>query len=177
MFEFEDWPDMPKTYDEKITMIVSAIRDWCIVNDPPESVLDDYDYWRFQHMSIINAFVVLICRIKALELELSNREWEKLSERKEFDEFDEMMKGMLEMKENVSEKEDVGGVIINHGQKDKESGFEDDPYYVVKEPCRDPSHEPPTHLVIPAGKRYRHVCPSCGRVVYVRSQNVVTFLG
>lgn len=28
--------------------------------------------------------------------------------------------------------------------------------------CKHPEHEPPTHLVIPEGHGYRHVCPSCG---------------
>lgn len=27
--------------------------------------------------------------------------------------------------------------------------------------CRHPSHNPPTHLHIPQGKRYVHVCPAC----------------
>lgn len=30
--------------------------------------------------------------------------------------------------------------------------------------CKDKSHEPPTHIYIPQGKGYRHVCPSCGKV-------------
>ena len=30
--------------------------------------------------------------------------------------------------------------------------------------CNNPSHEPPTHIYIPQGKGYRHVCPSCGKV-------------
>jgi len=29
--------------------------------------------------------------------------------------------------------------------------------------CRDPEHEPPTHISIPHGKGYRHICPSCGK--------------
>lgn len=30
--------------------------------------------------------------------------------------------------------------------------------------CTNPSHEPPTHIHIPQGKGYKHVCPSCGKV-------------
>lgn len=34
--------------------------------------------------------------------------------------------------------------------------------------CRSPYHDPPMHLYIPPGKRYRHVCPACGKetVIY-----------
>lgn len=42
----------------------------------------------------------------------------------------------------------------------KRSGFEDqipDNGY-----CKDLAHQPPMFLHIPAGKNYRHVCPSCG---------------
>lgn len=28
-------------------------------------------------------------------------------------------------------------------------------------PCRNPSHNPPTHMVLAPG-RYRHTCPGCG---------------
>ena len=31
--------------------------------------------------------------------------------------------------------------------------------------CSDPSHNPPTHIHIPQGKGYRHVCPTCGNVI------------
>lgn len=30
--------------------------------------------------------------------------------------------------------------------------------------CTDPGHNFPTHLYIPPGSGYRHVCPSCGSV-------------
>ena len=43
-----------------------------------------------------------------------------------------------------------------------ESGFFDLPNI---EKCKDPSHKPPTHIHIPRGKGYRHVCPSCGKVI------------
>lgn len=52
----------------------------------------------------------------------------------------------------------------------KKSGFEDDP--AVKNPCRDRQHEPPQHIVIPQGKIYRHICPSCGRETVIRPPQV-----
>lgn len=48
--------------------------------------------------------------------------------------------------------------------KDK-SGFFDLPQF---ENCTDPEHDPPTHLQIPQGKGYRHVCPSCGKTVIIK---------
>ncbi len=30
--------------------------------------------------------------------------------------------------------------------------------------CKNPSHQPPTHIHIPQGKGYKHVCPSCGKI-------------
>ncbi len=47
----------------------------------------------------------------------------------------------------------------------KESGFEDDQRQT---PCVSSQHNPPSHMVIPPGKVYRHVCPSCGREVILR---------
>ena len=49
----------------------------------------------------------------------------------------------------------------------RKSGFEDDPGAI--EPCLHPEHNPPTHLCIPAGKVYRHVCPACGAVQVLRA--------
>lgn len=49
--------------------------------------------------------------------------------------------------------------------KKLQSGFEDIP---VEQQCLDLSHEPPAHLCIPPGKRYRHVCPSCGYTVVLQ---------
>jgi hypothetical protein len=40
------------------------------------------------------------------------------------------------------------------------SGFFDLPKVKI---CRDPSHEPPSHICIPQGKGLKHVCPSCGQ--------------
>jgi hypothetical protein len=53
--------------------------------------------------------------------------------------------------------------------KQKKSGFEDDPSMVT--PCYHPDHNPPMHLVIPAGKRYRHVCPGCGKEIVITSNS------
>lgn len=41
-------------------------------------------------------------------------------------------------------------------------------------PCNDPEHWPPTHLYIPAGYRYRHVCPKCGTERLIESNGVTT---
>jgi hypothetical protein len=51
-----------------------------------------------------------------------------------------------------------------------ESGMEedDDPKYKDKQ-CRHPGHQPPSMIVIPPGKRYRHVCPGCGKTTIIRS--------
>ena len=48
----------------------------------------------------------------------------------------------------------------------KKSGYEDeDP----KDTCTHPGHNPPGHLYVPPGRRYRHVCIGCGREIVVRS--------
>lgn len=49
----------------------------------------------------------------------------------------------------------------------KRSGFEDIPKEEL--PCRHPEHNPPSHLCIPAGKRYRHICPGCGNEMVINS--------
>lgn len=51
----------------------------------------------------------------------------------------------------------------------KEGGFFDLPQ--VKK-CNDPSHDPPTHIHVPQGKGYRHVCPSCGKNTYLIPQQI-----
>lgn len=38
-----------------------------------------------------------------------------------------------------------------------------------QEPCRHPNHEPPKHMVFPAGG-YKHTCPGCGSVTHVRNE-------
>ncbi|QDH83526.1 hypothetical protein [Achromobacter phage Motura] len=42
----------------------------------------------------------------------------------------------------------------------KQSGFFDLP---VAQFCTHPEHNFPTHLYIPPGQGYRHVCPGCKR--------------
>jgi len=49
-------------------------------------------------------------------------------------------------------------------QRPKESSFFDLP---KDKSCKDREHNPPSHMVIPQGKGYRHVCPSCGEVQIV----------
>ncbi len=36
--------------------------------------------------------------------------------------------------------------------------------------CRDIEHNPPTHLHIPHGKEYVHVCPRCRKTTVLKSQ-------
>lgn len=53
--------------------------------------------------------------------------------------------------------------------KDEKSHFEDDP---LNQFCMDKSHNPPSHLYIPQGKRYVHVCPACGTRMVIRPINI-----
>lgn len=46
-----------------------------------------------------------------------------------------------------------------HGKK---GGFFDLP---KDKTCKDINHKPPTHIHIPQGKGYRHICPTCGNVI------------
>lgn len=48
--------------------------------------------------------------------------------------------------------------------QNNKNGFYDLP---KDETCRHPEHNPPTHLYIPPGKGYRHVCPSCGKITNI----------
>lgn len=50
------------------------------------------------------------------------------------------------------------------------SGFEDDPGYLA--PCNHRQHIPPMHIVVPLGKRYRHVCPGCGKTALLYPSQV-----
>jgi hypothetical protein len=56
------------------------------------------------------------------------------------------------------------------------SGFEDDDDGAQLPFCVSPEHNPPTHLYVPAGKRYRHVCPVCGQQGLLRG-SPLTWLG
>lgn len=51
------------------------------------------------------------------------------------------------------------------------SRFED---IITPKICNDPSHNPPNMLLVPAGKVYIHVCPSCGLESKVYGQLVIT---
>ena len=54
--------------------------------------------------------------------------------------------------------------------KDNESGFEDYPAFPWQESrtqCPDSRHDPPGMMVVPDGKRYKHTCPTCGKVSYI----------
>lgn len=52
----------------------------------------------------------------------------------------------------------------------KVGGFEPIPNNEVR--CYHPNHDPPTHLVIPQGQQYRHICPGCKREVVMRAPQV-----
>lgn len=49
-------------------------------------------------------------------------------------------------------------------------GFFDLPF---NSKCMDLQHEPPSHLHIPQGKGYRHICPSCGKVTTLISLQIM----
>lgn len=51
-------------------------------------------------------------------------------------------------------------------------GFEDDPASAWVKPCQHKEHKPPSHLVIPEGKIYRHICPACGVQVVLRPPKI-----
>lgn len=53
--------------------------------------------------------------------------------------------------------------------KDKKSGFFDLPH---QNTCKDLGHKPPTHIHIPQGKGYRHVCPKCGKITDLIPQQI-----
>lgn len=38
--------------------------------------------------------------------------------------------------------------------------------------CRDPEHNPPTHIYIPPDQQYVHICPSCRRQTIMRGPDV-----
>lgn len=47
----------------------------------------------------------------------------------------------------------------------------DDPYPHAR--CTHPTHTPPMHLVVPAGKVYVNTCEGCGKVSVMRSSQVI----
>lgn len=46
-------------------------------------------------------------------------------------------------------------------QTEEKGGFFD---LIKEKTCNHSEHEPPTHLYIPPGKGYRHICPGCGEI-------------
>jgi hypothetical protein len=44
----------------------------------------------------------------------------------------------------------------------------------IKKICNSPYHKPPTHLCIPPGSKYVHVCPNCGEK-FIMEQPLVVF--
>lgn len=59
----------------------------------------------------------------------------------------------------------------------KESGFEDwSPLdFGGDRLCYDENHNPPMHLVVPEGKRYRHVCPTCKQIKYLYPKIIYSY--
>lgn len=51
-----------------------------------------------------------------------------------------------------------------------EGGFKNDEKNL---PCCSPYHQPPMNLYIPSGKKYRHICPACGKVNVLRGSNIM----
>lgn len=64
-------------------------------------------------------------------------------------------------------QESAGGM---YGIKKKSSGFFD---LHLEKLCTNNGHNPPMFISIPAGKGYRHVCPSCGKVQLVIPHQVI----
>lgn len=70
--------------------------------------------------------------------------------------------GNLRQKYTDEEWNDLQDEVAERLNKsEKQGGFFDLPKDAR---CKDKSHEPPTHIYIPQGKGYRHICPSCGKV-------------
>jgi hypothetical protein len=62
-------------------------------------------------------------------------------------------------------------IRLHSNLKEKESGFFDLPSRQL--PCRDQGHAFPTHLYIPPGKGYRHICPACGQETVAYGPEVI----
>jgi hypothetical protein len=58
----------------------------------------------------------------------------------------------------------------NRFYREKQGGLEPIPEH--ERPCQSQQHLPPTHIHIPYGMQYRHICPSCGCEVVLRSSEV-----
>lgn len=59
---------------------------------------------------------------------------------------------------------DLEAELLKH-QLERRGGFEPDP---TPEICRHREHNAPTHMVIPQGQQYRHICPGCGNEIVLR---------
>lgn len=55
-------------------------------------------------------------------------------------------------------------------KNNNESGFEDwfPPNFEDRDHyCNDIDHNPPMNLLVPLGKRYKHICPTCKKIQYL----------
>ena len=66
-----------------------------------------------------------------------------------------------EIRTNFKTMENLFKKLGEITKPEKQGGFFD---LDLPKKCNNPSHEPPTHIHIPQGKGYRHICPSCGKV-------------
>lgn len=71
----------------------------------------------------------------------------------------------------MTEDNDLIAAMIRQ-ENENGSGFEPDPEFNRKAPCFHQSHRPPTGMVIPIGQRYRHVCPGCKEVTFLKSHRM-----
>ena len=54
---------------------------------------------------------------------------------------------------------------------ENQSRLEDEDTGWKKHFCNHPSHNPPTHIYIPPGKIFIHVCPACGEEFRIHGEN------
>lgn len=59
-----------------------------------------------------------------------------------------------------------------YDQKPEHGRFEDIKDW-TKVVCRDPNHQPPSHICVPPGKQYRHICPTCSTETLVQIPGVL----
>lgn len=51
--------------------------------------------------------------------------------------------------------------------QEKQSGFFDLDKNTI---CTNQQHDPPNHLLVPAGKGYKHICPGCGDIKIIKNE-------
>lgn len=77
------------------------------------------------------------------------------------------------MNDNIDSQETDAVDIITRLRKEielnKQGGFFDLPKLNI---CNNPEHNPPTHIHIPQGKGYRHICPGCGKEQVIIPQQI-----